>query len=322
VVMKAVKKFKKIALEKRPELMEGILGRGVRIVRPPASIDKKGDPPLQHSRSMDLSDRRAIESALASEGVHRDIDLQEFKTSLPLVDRLDTAVTHTDKPSKQAQHTHKESRHHSCKPVTEGITPVVPSLPKGESTREKGHAHDPMDEEPLFLGIGSGGHALTPSVTPPPQDVIADSPTAAEFNIYDTAYQNEVERIRSAQGHQATVYLTRRVDSKKEYRADENMINAPKASEVAGQPHAGWKALIDNAREKHESGESDTTLGDQLSGTSQNLMSMVSQASENAKVDARSFGRKMSDKGSSAITNMLQKAMDRSNTKAENSEEK
>lgn len=85
------------------------------------------------------------------------------------------------------------------------------TVPHRESPdSEKGHAHDPLDMEPLYLGIGAGGQDNS---SVPMEDVcVAESPTAADFDIYDTAYQEEVERIRAAQGHQATIYLTRRVE--------------------------------------------------------------------------------------------------------------
>ncbi|KAK7908572.1 hypothetical protein PG985_015875 [Apiospora marii] len=61
---------------------------------------------------------------------------------------------------------------------------------------EKGHAHDPTDQSPRLLGIGLGGrdefnHQETPA------DIVSDSPTGIDFNIYDTAFEAEIERIRA-----------------------------------------------------------------------------------------------------------------------------
>jgi len=92
------------------------------------------------------------------------------------------------------------------------------SHPKKASLGGQGQARDPMDEEPPWLGIGAGEDENQRS---PDIEIVAESPTAAEFNIYDTAYQNVVERIRRAQGQDAKVYLTRRVDTKAEHKADE-----------------------------------------------------------------------------------------------------
>lgn len=59
----------------------------------------------------------------------------------------------------------------------------------------KDQAHDVTNLEPLHLGIGTGDvddfageHA--------PADIVSDSPTAAEFSIYDRAFDAEIERIK------------------------------------------------------------------------------------------------------------------------------
>jgi hypothetical protein len=43
--------------------------------------------------------------------------------------------------------------------------------------------------------------------------LISESPTGTDTPIYETAYREEVERIRRAQGRAATVFLTRRVEA-------------------------------------------------------------------------------------------------------------
>jgi len=68
-------------------------------------------------------------------------------------------------------------------------------LRKQGSRGEKGHAHDPTDTEPLFLGIGTGGR--DDFQHEPPALVVSDSPTAVDFNIYDNAYKSEIKRIQS-----------------------------------------------------------------------------------------------------------------------------
>lgn len=103
---------------------------------------------------------------------------------------------------------------------------------------EKGHAHEPTDHSPRLLGIGLGGrdefnHEETPA------DIVSDSPTGIDFNIYDTAFEAEIERIRAenrqrgpdATGAGAgtrppkkTTYLTRFVNEKEKYFGDDSMI--------------------------------------------------------------------------------------------------
>jgi [calcium/calmodulin-dependent protein kinase] kinase len=230
VVMKAVQKFMSLLDKKRPAALSGVLGKGIRTLHP-LSIDGHSEPTLHKSKSSDLDDRRIVEAVLAAEGVHRD-----------MTSKIDDSMV-VDEP--QEEHT----PHHKGHKLNEDELPPSHPVLRSESSGEKGHAHDPLDEEPLFLGIGTGG--ADESLDVPTQEIVAESPTAAEFSIYELAYQKEVERIRAAQGHTATVYLTRRVDGKKEYKADENMIEAPNAAQVEGSmPHKGFKGLLDEAREK------------------------------------------------------------------------
>lgn len=220
----------------------------MRITDPTLTAEENGDHPLHRTRSLDAHDRRAVESALVTEGVHRPIT-PTMKDSVPLFDRMDSAVMLDGSKSKHGSE--NQSHHQGHRHLVEGQTPplATPSKPhskhSGDVPGERGHAHDPMDKEPRFFGIGTGGHDDDSTATS-----IAESPTAAEFNIYDTAYQKEVERIREAQGHQATVYLTRRVDSKKEYRNDDNMVDLPKSEDVKGHPHEGFMNLLEKVKTK------------------------------------------------------------------------
>ncbi|KAK3940487.1 Pkinase-domain-containing protein [Diplogelasinospora grovesii] len=70
------------------------------------------------------------------------------------------------------------------------------SVEEGEG--EKGHAHDPTDVDPIYLGIGTGDMDDFSRHRPPPadQDIVSDSPTAVDFNIYDRAFEDELERIK------------------------------------------------------------------------------------------------------------------------------
>ncbi|RDW70165.1 calcium protein kinase BcCMK3 [Coleophoma crateriformis] len=255
VLMKAVKKFKSLVDEKRPALMSSNLGKGIRTLRAldPTAVDEDGSSKLHKSRSVDLWDRRAVEGALTAEGVHHDNHISIPNAPRTMTGRLDASATVVE-PSATHQGKGVTHQGHQAN-VEEGVTEH--HIPHGENSSSdtdigdgaKGHAHDPLDEAPLFLGIGNGGQDLEFDV---PVDAVAESPTAAEFSIYDTAYQNEVDRIRKAQGQEATIYLTRRVDNKHKYKADANMVNAPSASDVAGSAQEGLKNLLDRTREKGE----------------------------------------------------------------------
>lgn len=83
----------------------------------------------------------------------------------------------------------------------------------------------PLHSAPLLLGIGPGG----PDSLAGPGDeqpcMVAESPTAADFNVYDRAYEEEVERIRRDGGaDKPSVYMTRHLGpSRDRVRADEGM---------------------------------------------------------------------------------------------------
>ena len=303
--MKAVQKFKALVDHRRPTALSETLGKGIRTLHP--LDDASSEPALRKSRSVDMHDRRMVEGALAAEGVHHDIDAPDTKTThKAMTNRIDSAVTVIHVPHRSDS---DDQPHHKGKRIHSEDLPDRPE-PHSDSLGEKGHAHDPLNEQPRFFGIGSGGDN---SLEVLQQDIVAESPTAAEFNIYDTAYQEEVERIRAAQGHKAMVYLTRRVDKKKEYKADENMINAPEDSEVVGA-HAGFKDLLDRARKKHH----EEPPEDQVGGTGHTFSEIASRAMENTKA----VGKDISDRGGLALGNAMHMAMEKRKEMTEKREEK
>jgi [calcium/calmodulin-dependent protein kinase] kinase len=302
--MKAVQKFRALLDNKRPVALSGVLGKGIRTLHPSENMDGQTEPALHKSRSTDLDDRRKVETALAAEGAHHDIqhpdDLQRA-----MANRMDSSVTMTDAPIDSQEHGTPHQHGHK---LSSDELPDHPAAHRQESG-EKGHAHDPLDEEPLFLGIGTG---IQDSLEEPPEDIVAESPTAAEFSIYNTAYQQEVDRIRAAQGKTATVYLTRRVDAEKEYKADENMVNAPDASQVKDSlPHQGFKGLLDKAREKGAEPEMAAKEG---LGTTSNIFSAIAaKAVENTRV----VGKEIGDKSGWTLGSVWQKATERRKERSE-----
>lgn len=89
----------------------------------------------------------------------------------------------------------------------------------------RGHARDPLQEQ-LFLYIGPSTFAGTSSYNDeagnfmPDGDtvpVVSESPGAADVDIYETAYRDEIERIMARakeQNKEPNVYLTRRIDER------------------------------------------------------------------------------------------------------------
>jgi len=294
--MKAVQKFRALVDQKRPPALSSTLGRGIRTLHPFADEGSRSEPALHKSRSSDLDDRRRVESVLTTEGVHHDVQLPDVNLSRGIGSRMDTSVTMVDAPPDDSH------EHHDGHKLSSDELPNHPHVHRQESG-EKGHAHDPLDEEPLFLGIGTGSND---SLDAPLEDIVAESPTAAEFSIYDTAYQEEVDRIRAAQGKTATVYLTRRVDSKKKYKEDENMVDAPNAAEVQHSlPHQGFKGLLDKAREKNAQPE--VSAKERMETSPNSFSAIAAKAVENS----RFLGKEVSGKSGDVLGSMWQKATEK-----------
>ena len=236
--MKAVKRFKGLLVKGRPYLLDSILGQNTRMVQPPLSMERPSANPLHSkTRSEDTHDRRPVEGALVREGVHRRIDPERM--DIDQKDRADSTVV------VGTAHAPSDGN------PDPSIAPRNPDHGRSEAHRRldsllehkavgKGQAHDPL-EEFLFLEVGPTG-----GDEPPDPPAVSESPPAAEGNIYETAYHEEVERIRS-NTKDATLYLTRRVDKTEEYQEDENMIGVDK--DQAEAP-SGFAKVLEKAREK------------------------------------------------------------------------
>ena len=233
--MKAAKRFKRLVSRKRPELMEGILGRASRFVQPPQTLDLPHR--LHKSQSLDADDRAPIERVLTSEGVHREIP------------ELDPAPkpSHAAKPvNPRSADAAKESRHGS-----QHLAPRTPKFSHSGSstdseTRGKGQAHNPL-EDTLFLdiGVGQDGAPL------PDVHIVSESPGAVDMNVYEAAYQEEIQRILAAKGKRPTLYLTRRVEGNKTIAANEHIIGH--SHDGPETPKLGFARVLDKAREQARS---------------------------------------------------------------------
>ncbi|KAI2626724.1 Pkinase-domain-containing protein [Hypoxylon sp. NC1633] len=98
--------------------------------------------------------------------------------------------------------------------------------PTSHGVGDRGHAHEHVDKPPLLLGIGIGGRDDFAS-SEPPADVVSDSPTGIEFDIYSHAFDTEIKRIRSdGKKGRAKTYLTKLVGEKEvdKYAGDDYMV--------------------------------------------------------------------------------------------------
>ncbi|KAL8710909.1 MAG: hypothetical protein Q9220_004508 [cf. Caloplaca sp. 1 TL-2023] len=253
--MKAVKAFKRLLERRRPGRMSGILGRDTRLVQPPMAM-LGDDKPVLHgrlTRSVDTADRKPVEQALAAEGVHRDIDLSKYgKAFQDKVDVLDPASP--ESKASAAPYAHdgiQDTTFHSPKRNLKVQPKDHRSKPSTADDHGKGHAHDPLEDH-LFLAVGPYGSDEAPD---PP--AVSESPAAAETNIYETAYSEEIERIRSRSGTGTTLYLTRRVEEKKEFQEDENLIGRPTSGD---EPPKGGLSKILGLVKKKEREKDEATM--------------------------------------------------------------
>lgn len=154
-------------------------------------------------------------------------------------------------------------------------SPSIPPLSRTDSVATKrsiegtrGHARDPLEEEFPYLFIGpstytgsshndtddsqpatifeepeSANLEDTPMTEVEDVPIVSESPGAAEFDIYENAYREEIERIckRSVprRGTAPKMYLTRRVDGKDDVMRlvqDHEGIFEP--NQRAQQPHS------------------------------------------------------------------------------------
>jgi [calcium/calmodulin-dependent protein kinase] kinase len=141
---------------------------------------------------------------------------------------------------------------------SQSASPHIPSRASSATTKRslegtRGHARDPLEEEFPYLFIGPSTYTGTSHTEPntditatsdapifeepestldptssmeleeEPVQIVSESPGAADFNIYETAYRLELDRIKhslseSDRARQSgpKVYLTRRVENKDE----------------------------------------------------------------------------------------------------------
>ncbi|KAL3964405.1 hypothetical protein ACCO45_001409 [Purpureocillium lilacinum] len=97
-------------------------------------------------------------------------------------------------------------------------------LSQEDDEADKGHARDVADQEPLFLGIGTGARDAFAMDEATP-DVVADSPTAVDFNVYDRAYEEAVEKqMKANKAGKPTLYLTKFVKETEQFKKLENLV--------------------------------------------------------------------------------------------------
>ncbi|KAI9671261.1 MAG: hypothetical protein M1829_004668 [Trizodia sp. TS-e1964] len=225
VVMKAIRKFKAIITHKRPGLDGSLFG---------SSDGRLYQPPLVMSPASERSAFFAPDTIVEHDEHNppvghppsQDADAEKSAAYIEkLSQRTDSAVAWSSEPALGVPRDQKAEPQPSTPPTVHdtvhatvpGATqPISIPLPKPGARRSsssdylKGHAHDLLNEEPIFVDVGMGADSSADSGQH--KLIVSESPPGTEVNIYETAYREEVERIREAHGPDATVYLTKRVD--------------------------------------------------------------------------------------------------------------
>ena len=241
--MKAVKRFKSRVSERRGQFIDGIFGRDSRLTTPPHAM-------RYQTKSQDTHDRRPLTSMLVTSGVNSDIQVNDDMEAIPPDMESLTMVAspegeddadferrlgETEAHYKQRLETLKHHPSGGSRSATETRADASDDFQESFKRRSrtfpvdghlKGHAHDPL-EDTLFLNIGHD-----PSVLQTHDDMdypmVSESPAAEEMDIYEQAYQEEMERILARRPREPSIYMTRRVEHRDDIRALSNIKDAGK----------------------------------------------------------------------------------------------
>jgi [calcium/calmodulin-dependent protein kinase] kinase len=205
-----------------------------------------------------------------------------------------------------------------------GINPSssAPTTPLG-----KGHAHNPL-EDTLFLNIGTGE-----DFQPEPEDgcIVSESPSNVDINVYETAYEEEVQRIiaqrreqfaatAAAANRRPTLYLTRRVENVKSIRDSDAIFD--EGQDLRQNIKVSLKSFVTKTKEDIEARGELQKIQDgkegKLSRTMRNVREakrLVEEARERVKTEERDRERERSRSATPVLrTNSSASVLSRSGT--------
>ncbi|KIW22881.1 uncharacterized protein PV07_11131 [Cladophialophora immunda] len=241
-VVKAVNKFKSLVGKDKPKGMTSILGdqEGAHFSQPPAAMLKES--PLPKSHSFNAFGQEHTDAGPRLEALSQDVIKLNVRP-VPTLSIDDTTKSEEQKavekgsPSGLLSQTLTNtddslSRIQSMVDIEKldptKLPPFRSLKPHANTTDElghRGHAHDPLEDQ-LYLYIGPSTFSGVSSSSdddrtfvPADDDVpiVSESPGAADVDIYETAYRDEIERIvarAKEEKKEPNVYLTRRVDAR------------------------------------------------------------------------------------------------------------
>ncbi|GME46480.1 Calcium/calmodulin-dependent protein kinase kinase 1 [Neofusicoccum parvum] len=234
-----------LLFKKRPDLMQGIFGH--RMVQPPHSMRPYSG--FGRTRSEAADNRQCVEGALTTEGVHRDIDVSAKVEQL--AEHLHKAGPST--PGSAGQSPKLDSNDASSSQTT----PAEPQTPRLEIG--KGHAHDPLEDQ-LFLDLNCPTDEELPADH---QHVVCESPGAVDIDVYEKAYEEEVQRILAQRGQRRpTLYLTRRVEGKESIRRNPSLLDALQLGSEGPKPAVLALAKLVEKAKSNVQGEAGEGSGD------------------------------------------------------------
>lgn len=244
-VMQAVKRFKRAVREKRGRLKEGIFGKDSKIVSPPQAMDDS-----QRDASVD---RKAAEEALAAEGLpirlaasedwsrlSRDVEQMTVSESPSDMGGMRAGMSellHAASVSETMRRPLYGKTSHSMDDSEDSSLQDAASLKRRSQTfpmeeHPKGQARDPLEEH-VYINIGAN-----------PEDdnadcfMVSESPSAVDLNIFEQAYQDEMNRILEKKGESASMYMTRRIEHRDDIRRRDQIKDAGKwAYKRAGEKY-------------------------------------------------------------------------------------
>lgn len=138
----------------------------------------------------------------------------------------------------------------------------APLRATGSEQQAEGEAQalNTSEKNTLFLGIGTGGDDEF-FTTAPLGDMVAESPTGIDFDIYDRAYETEIKRIRSnGRKNRSWTYMTKLVGEKErdKYAGDDCMIIEAGRSLAASVSAHSSSTTLRALSLVHEAGVSDS----------------------------------------------------------------
>lgn len=250
--VKAVQKFKKLIDPSGSTQMESILGQDIEshFVQPPLSIDESdlNFAPARHPNdSLLIKQGRKPPRRPPPSGISQEVNVAG--TISHTQDNQSTANVSTPAspglPQLKRRASQSSVASRSINSTPRAGTPRRNSLLEGT----RGHARDPLEEDLLYLYIGPSnldgndpiseqfssnpseesvstsssvgaidivGRAENTPIGPDEIPIISESPSAADIDIYETAYTEEIDRIKSRsrelRSPEPKVYLNRRVD--------------------------------------------------------------------------------------------------------------